>query len=75
MTIFGFCLWDTTETKHIRDGQRRIGDALHGIADDLDAARRLNAEGMGINHIQPRPQLAAALDAPKANGKTPKVAK
>lgn len=62
MTIFGFTLWNSTSKQHIRDGQRRIGDALHGLADDLEAVRRLNAARMGLASI---PESAPALPAAK----------
>lgn len=54
MTILGFQLWGNDETARIRAGQARIGDALHGIADDLEKVRQRNAEQMGLDEPQPK---------------------
>lgn len=71
MTIFGFTLWSRDNREHIRSGQRRIGDALHGLADDLEAVRRLNAARMGLIGPDDNGKLApvAALPAAKAGKK------
>lgn len=70
MTIFGFTLWNSTSREHIRSGQRRIGDALHGLADDLEQVRRINAARMGLIGPDDNGKLAApALPAAKAGKK------
>lgn len=71
MTIFGFTLWNRDTKQHIRDGQRRIGDALHGLADDLEAVRRINAARMGLIGPDGNGKAApvAALPAAKAGKK------
>ena len=64
MTILGFTIWATKEEDHIRAGQRRIGDAFHGIADDLEEARRLHRERSGLP-----PLSAPTIPLPPARAK------
>ena len=49
MTMFGFRLWGEDETAKIREGQRRIGEVLNGIADDLQEARDRNRKQLGLD--------------------------
>lgn len=65
MTLFGFKLWDAAEQEHIRAGQRRIGDALHGVADDLEAFREQFREGLAVGPL--------AIEAPAVGKKGRKV--
>jgi hypothetical protein len=59
MTILGFKIWGEPETERIRHGQARIGDALHGIADDLEEVRQRNREHMLLDEPAPVKRLKA----------------